>query len=344
MRTKVLKGCVPRTLHRYRRAAESVLRSLHRRHRPVVPSRWTLNDALWIKERLHAEHWSLTVIADFARSFGNDVIRRAGIPSRPAPIHVRWLSRSEVESVVSSTHSDPLLGFVAFLGLGMGLRRVEWQRMRTEDVDLSGQRLLVRGKGRGHPKLQWLPLHPSFADVYHRFSAYRENLIQTARYLHPDLSLPPEALIHSSPNGLSAYSLSGLDLLVKRIERRMLEVGCRVRLASHMFRRSGATLLEETLLKSPSTAPDGVYRVLQGFLRHENLATTMRYLESNPGRQQRALVRFAEAVPWTTTPAVPPASRGARLAVEGAKSTPVSNGENKLTRSAPRVRPRPARP
>jgi integrase len=65
-----------------------------------------------------------------------------------------------------------------------------------------------------------------------------------------------------------------------------------------MLRRSGATLLEEVLLASPRPSLDGVYRAIQSFLRHENLATTMRYLQENPARQRQALEQFGSALPW----------------------------------------------
>ena len=99
-------------------------------------------------------------------------------------------------------------------------------------------------------------------------------------------------------------------------------IGEAVRLSSHMLRRSGATLLETTLLASPEASRDGVYRTVQAFLRHANLGTTMKYLESNPGRQERALERYALALPWGkrgASPRRPPReepSRGPKLADE----------------------------
>ncbi len=69
-----------------------------------------------------------------------------------------------------------------------------------------------------------------------------------------------------------------------------------------MFRSSSATLLEETLLESPEASCDGVHRTVQKFLRHENLATTMKYLESSPRRQLKALDHCAPAFPWPCPP------------------------------------------
>jgi integrase len=243
MRSKVSRALVPQTLHRYRRTVEFVLRTLTREGRPTHPARWKLSDACRIKEIVHGHHWDLTVLSDFARSFGNDVIREAGIPRSPTPTHVRWLSRPQVEAIVRLTRDDPLLAFVAFLGLGQALRRVEWLRMQVGDVDLGGRRLLVRGKGRSHPKVQWVPMHPSFPEVYRGYSEYRTHLVATAQRIQPNALIPPELLVHRSPYGLSRYSVGGLDLLVRRIEKRVIRAGVPLRLSSHMLRRSGATLL-----------------------------------------------------------------------------------------------------
>ena len=191
--------------------------------------------------------------------------------------------------------------------------------------------MLVRGKGRSHPKLQWVPIHPSFPEIFGRFAEHRARLVEAARIRHPTSTIPTEALVHPSPDGLRPYSLGGLDLLVRRIEQRVVRAGLPVRLSSHMFRRSGATLLEEAMLAAPDSSPDGVYRVLQGFLRHENLATTMRYLESNPARQARALVRFAQAVPWSAPP------RG--LGSAGVRSS----GRRDALLPTPRLKTRPLR-
>jgi integrase len=296
--SKELRSCVPATIARYRKTVAAVLRALESKKRPTDPARWTLDDALWIKQQPHAHHWALNVLADFARRSGNDVIRDAGIPASPPSGRVRWLSKPEVEVIIRSTADDPVLAFVTMLGIGEGLRRVEWGRLRVEDIDLAGNRLLVRGKGRARPKQAWLALHPAFPKVYRQLEAFRNGQITEARRRHPGCAIPLEVLVHRSASGLSPYSPSGLDLLVHRIELRVRRTGGGVRLSSHMFRRSGATLLEEALLSAPKTTVDGVYRVLQGFLRHDNLATTMRYLEANPKRQRRALERYAQALPW----------------------------------------------
>lgn len=299
---KVRRGCVPATLRRYRWVVERALREMEAAHRPRDPRRWTLKDALVLKEYSRRDPWLLVVLNNFARFHGNTVIQEAGIPPR-GPVHrVRWLRRPEAEALISETRNDPLLSLLVMLGLGQGLRRVEWKRLRVEGVDLASERLLVRGKGRGSPKLVWVPFHPAFRTVYLRYLEHRRRLVDREAGRHPSRPIPAELLVHPSPHGLSGYSDQGLDRLVRKIEGRLAHSGVQIRLSSHMLRRTGATLLEEALLRYPEGAPEGVYRVVQGFLRHENIATTMRYLEGNPGRQWAALEQYRRLLPWPSPP------------------------------------------
>lgn len=128
--------------------------------------------------------------------------------------------------------------------------------------------------------------------------------MEEGRRLYPGCPVPPEALLKVSrrDHGLRAYSDADLDAVVHAIEARVASGGRTLHLSSHMFRRSGATLLEEALLESRGASHDGVYRTVQEFLRHENLATTMRYLESNPRRQRKALDEYERSFPWPTAP------------------------------------------
>ncbi|MDE1822143.1 MAG: site-specific integrase [Euryarchaeota archaeon] len=298
------KGCVPSAVRECRQVVVRVLLFLRAEARPLDPAGWTLEDAERIKRFCGNSNWSLQILGNFAQFAGSRVFLEVGNPPPPAPRNVRWRTQDEARAVLEAVRDDPLLSFVGILGLGQGMRRVEWKRLRLEDVDLAQGRLLIRGKGRATPKLAWSPLHPAFPAIYERYLAYRQRLVQESLLRYPGSTVPPEALVLLSnvAQGLRAYSDTTLDELVHAIEERVADRGRPVRLSSHMFRRSGATLLEEALLDSPQASRDGVYRTVQEFLRHENLATTMRYLASNPRRQRRALDQFGQALPWPSTP------------------------------------------
>ncbi len=297
--SKSNKGCLPQTIGRYRWATERTINALRKAGRVSHPRLWKIDDGIWIRKRFHDDPWQLAIVSDLARFYGNRIFDEIGLPHQGPPRHVRWMTEETVHAIFSATRSDPTLRLIALLGLGQGLRRVEWTRLRVADFDLEGNRLLVRGKGRARPKLVWVPLHPAVPEALRDYLRVREaavgRFLKRTQLTSP---LPEELFVHVSGVRLRPYGVGGMDRWVTRIEKKLAERGVLVKLSSHMFRRSGATFLERTLLRSPEASRDGVYRTLQGFLRHDNLATTMRYLEADPARQQRAMAAFANALSW----------------------------------------------
>lgn len=302
--SKTNRGCVPHTLQRYRWAAERTIAALRKGDRAVDPARWSVEDGVWLRRAFHDDPWQLWIIGDLAKFYGNHIFEEIGLPRRGPPRNVRWMTERTAEAVLSVTRSDPGLRMIALLGLGQGLRRVEWLRLRVTDFDLEGGRLLVRGKGRAGPKLAWTPLHPAVPEALQGYLRVRDQTVR--RYLRGSsrMSVPGELFIHASRGRLRPYGVGGMDRWVLQIEKRLAGLGIHAKLSSHMFRRSAASFLERTLLRSPEASRDGVYRTLQGFLRHENLATTMKYLEADSSRQRRAMEAFAQALPWDGVAAV----------------------------------------
>lgn len=295
LRVKERHRCVPWTIDRYRRIANASTAAQRARHRPTHPSRWTEGDFDHLRAETARSKWAFGILLDFARFTGNRRVGELEMPARTTSGRVRWLDRPTLGRIVVETRNDPLLALVVILGLGHGMRRVEWMRMQMSDVDLEGGRMLVRGKGRGAPKLIWVPLHPAFPPVWRSYLTHRAQ--QRRARADPALE-PPEVFVHTWRGRLRPYSASGFDRIVRRIGRRLAPSGATPRLSSHMLRRSGATLLEEVLLNTPRPTLDGVYRAVQAFLRHDDLATTMRYLQGNPARQRRALADYGRALPW----------------------------------------------
>ncbi len=298
LRSKEKRGCQGETLRRYRAIVRSCLREMRRHGRSELPSRWRERDFDHLRLRAARSRWAFGILIDYARFAGSRITPLVSVPPRSFSQRVRWLDRSSMEQLIRSVRGDPTLSLIVVLGLGQGLRRVEWRRLRVADVDLESGRILVRGKGRTVPKLVWMPVHPALPPIWRRFLARRDRLIARNQLRSGAPPVPPEAFIHCWRGRLVPYSLAGLDAWVGRLGRRLGTGAGTPRLSSHMLRRSGATLLEEVLLGSPHPSLDGVYRAIQSFLRHENLATTMRYLQENPARQRKALEQFGSALPW----------------------------------------------
>lgn len=257
-----------------------------------------MEDARFLRNCCRDDPWRVTIIADLARFARNFVFYEVGLPPKPPPTRVRWLTEEQALAISEVTRGDPLLHLVSLLGLGQGLRRIEWLRIRVDDVDFPGERLLVRGKGRGRPKLVWMPMHPALPKVIRKYLIVRERIVRRGSRRDPGGSVPPELLIHSWGGRLVAYGEGGANRWMLILQRRLASRGLIVKMSSHMLRRSGATLLEKTLLRTPEASRDSVYRSVQEFLRHENIATTMRYLETDPSRQRRAMAFFARALSW----------------------------------------------
>ena len=292
------QGCLPDTIRRYRWVVGRARTYLLNAGRPTEPRDWTADDARWLRRCLHEDPWQLAILADLARFSRNLVFNEVGLPRRGPPLRVRWLSKEAIEAIFEVTRQDRLLRLVALLGVGQGLRRIEWLRLRAADIDLPGNRLLVRGKGRGRPKLVWMPLHPALPSALQEYLGWRRRTIQRFVRDQPVEPVPEELLLHRRGSRLVPYGIGGANRWMRIIDRRLRTRGIDVTLSTHMLRRSGATLLERTLLRSPEASKDGVYRVVQGFLRHESLATTMRYLEADPRRQESAMKAFGSAIRW----------------------------------------------
>lgn len=296
--SKQKRGCQESTLSRYRDIVRCSLREMGRSGRPISPSRWRERDFDHLRLHSARSRWAFSILVDYARSAGSRITPLITYPGRPYSQRVRWLDRATMESLIRTVRNDPTLSRIVVLGLGQGLRRIEWKRLRVGDVDMAGGRILVRGKGRSVPKLVWMPAHPALPPTWRRFLAKRQRLIANGLRRHPEAVVPEEAFVHWWRGRLVPYSLAALDDWVRRMGGRAGAGSTGTRLSSHMLRRSGATLLEEVLLGSPHPSLDGVYRSLQSFLRHENIATTMRYLQANPARQRRTLEEFSSALPW----------------------------------------------
>ena len=299
------RGCLPRTLAQYRWAQRRAFATLRRGGRTTDPRKWRAEDIRWLTDHLRRDPWTMAIVADLARFARNFVFQEVGLPRRPPPTRVRWLTEDQVRALIAMTAHDRLLRLVALLGVGQGLRRVEWLRLRVDDLDLAGQRILVRGKGRGEPKAVWMAMHPALPGAVHDYLAWRNERVRRSLRHSPLASVPPELFIHPQAGRWVAYGEGGANGWMKILERRMRREGVEVKLSTHMLRRSAATFLERALLRSPDGGRDGVYRSVQEFLRHDILATTMRYLERDPARQRRALDVFAAEFDWRTDAGAP---------------------------------------
>lgn len=103
----------------------------------------------------------------------------AALPSpRVKPVPVQPLTASQLRRLLS--HCDGQTGLALHLMAGCGLRLAETVGLAVADVDLSGRRLMVRGKG---DRARVVPLPPSLVDhlADHIAARGREDEADTAR-------------------------------------------------------------------------------------------------------------------------------------------------------------------
>ena len=141
-------------------------------------------------------------------------------------------------------------------------------------------------------------MHPALPSALRPYLEWRDRAVRRQLRRDPLTPVPDELFVHSKGGRLAPYGEGGANVWMHRLERLLRAQGLNVKLSCHMLRRTGATLLERTLLRQAEGPRDGVYRSVQGFLRHESIATTMRYLQTDPDRQRAVMELFGNSFDW----------------------------------------------
>lgn len=127
---------------------------------------------------------------------------------------VDWLTPEQAKTVLYA-QMGAAQKVAVVLALGMGLRRVEIIRLRTEDIDHTRGYITVRGKGRGGGKLRLVPFHPAFNAALGDWLRVRHTM--TGSGWNPD-----NLLIWSRGGRCYPYSdvkATGLEGLIKRVSK-----------------------------------------------------------------------------------------------------------------------------
>ncbi len=148
---------------------------------------------------------------------------------------------------------------------GAGLRAEEASRLSLEDVDLAGQELKVRGKGK---KDRMVPLGQCAHGALKEY--FRQRTEQKA--LEPNDAV----FLNAAGNRLSTRGIAYL------LTKYLRQLSTRVHLSPHSLRHSFATHLLDS---------GADLRAIQELLGHTNLATTERYTQVSMGRIQEVYRR-----------------------------------------------------
>ena len=151
---------------------------------------------------------------------------------------VDWLTPEQAQAVLDSEDVTPTQHLVIVLALCMGLRKVEIAHLRTQDLNITNEYTMVRGKGRAGGKLRLVPFHARFLPALDRYLGVRGNVILRARNNAPDeLIIWFDRHTHTA-RPYEAVKGSGLDCLIRRASQ---SIG--VHFSAHTLRRTFGRLL-----------------------------------------------------------------------------------------------------
>ncbi len=146
---------------------------------------------LW-KERdlaVSTKNWYLHILRRYLAYFQNDVVEQMGVDfGQDVRPNVNWLSDEQAE-LLMNMEKTPLEEVVIHLELCLGLRIVEVCRLRLSDIHFDEDPrkcyVSVRGKGKGDGKWRSIPFHPDSKEVFERWIARRNEIIDRMHEFDP---------------------------------------------------------------------------------------------------------------------------------------------------------------
>ena len=203
------------------------------------------------------------ILNGFLEFCGNDALKHAeiGWPSGTRE-NVDWLTEEEAVRMIDAAEGWERI--VIHFELRLWMRRIEIIRMKESFIH-EGM-LNVHGKGRGGGKFRNLAWGPDTLEELQRYEEIREQIIEEAWKLDPDVLVPEEYVIHFWKGKLAAYQRSAIDELVERVAKK---AGIMRKIGNHTLRRTGARLAY--------FAGVPLVEIMEA-LGHTTLAQTMRYI------------------------------------------------------------------
>jgi integrase len=197
----------------------------------------------------------------FLRWADNPLAAQRGVWAVPAESagHRRWLEPEQLARLYRAAQGREKV-LLALEGFN-GLRRVEVLRLRSKDIDFGRQRLRVLGKGRYGGKWRTLPMFPETARV----------LGFASKGLDEDSRLVP-------------LSLSGADLLLRRVADGAGFPGLGLRVSHHDLRRTFGRLAHKAGMDLVQ---------LKNLYGHASLDQTVHYIGLDEDEMRAGLDRLA---------------------------------------------------
>lgn len=176
-----------------------------------------------------------------------------------------WLLPEEMERVREAVQGHPEYRILYLLEGCMGLRRVEVERLRIQDVGREWIQVLGKGRSGGKPRKVWK--HPEWDEVFKAYMDRRESIIRTALAHDPTMKIPDGLMLYWHSGSLGSCKRTALDRMVAG-----MRVLSGVRFGHHTLRRTCGRELWKAEVP---------LETISYILGHSDTKQTIRYLGIN---------------------------------------------------------------
>ena len=219
------------------------------------------------------KRWQISVVGSWLSRYGNDIVKKMEFAwPDDDRITVDWLEPEEVIKIMRSAVG--LEKLVIHLELGLGLRRIDMQRLTMQRVHDGYFDVLGKGKAGGKSRtVSWDEETPKIIEDYY---LWRNKTIKEVHKKYPMVWVPDSLLIYAKGKKIGEYQLTAIDNIVPRVARR---AGINRKITNHTLRRTCGRMLYKS----------GVTLVtISDILGHKDVKTTIKYLGLNLDDQRMA--------------------------------------------------------
>jgi site-specific recombinase XerD len=233
--------------------------------------------------------WKISIFGAYLAYHDNLVIEKMMIvwplDSRAT---VDCLSPEESIAMLDAART-PLEKMIVHLELILGERQVELIRAKSKHFRASGKlgNIDVHGKGRAGGKWRTISFAVDTNTVLDLYLKERNRLIEEARLLDPNVTIPEDLLIYRRGKKLGSYKETAIDNHIQEIAKR---AGIERRIGNHTMRRACGR--NQHLAKVPIEEISANYG-------HEDTKQTIDYLNltvDDLGKAQETTHKFLEQV------------------------------------------------
>ncbi|TFH02779.1 MAG: site-specific integrase, partial [Candidatus Thorarchaeota archaeon] len=255
----------PFTIRNYRYALERQFKALKDEKMTTNPRKIGKEELFFLRDVHFTElatpkyKWHMiSQLVCFCKWAGNTNITKIRmIYGDTSRTHVRWLNEDEVLTVMKNVETS-LEELIIHCELGLGMRRIEVQRLRLESFHFGRENYVsIQGKGRNGGKYRRVPLRKDTRAIVEEFLEYRKNIVRG----HEDCGF---LVVHNWNCSPKPYGKTGIDKILEHLSKRT-----GVKFSNHDLRRTFGRRMFRSGVPIEEIA---------SILGHEDTKTTLKYL------------------------------------------------------------------